>query len=267
MEFAQRIMSSRAGTIAVAGGAAMLAGISIIVYLNRYRHSVSAQGAPVTVLVAKQPISKGTSGSIVAAQAYFTTATIRESQLRTGALSDPASLRGRVAVRDVYRGQQLTSADFVSGATSLASTLTGTQRIMSVPLDSAHGLIGQVEAGDHVDVFIGFNVTSPGTSQGQPMLRRVMQNVPVVAVAAKGRGLGTQNSTTNVSVVVNDRQAGELAFAADNGKVWLALRPAANVKATIPATITINTEMLGLRPLAATPTTAGAYKSAFWTGR
>src|SRR6266487_1481068 len=255
MEFAQRVMSSRAGTIAVAGGAAMLAGISIIVYLNRYRHSVSAQGAPVTVLVAKQPISKGTSGSIVAAQAYFTTATIRESQLRTGALSD------------VYRGQQLTSADFVSGATSLASTLTGTQRIMSVPLDSAHGLIGQVEAGDHVDVFIGFNVTRPGTAQGQPMLRRVMQNVPVVAVAAKGRGLGTQNSTTNVSVVVNDRQAGELAFAADNGKVWLALRPAANVKATIPATITINTEMLGLRPLAATPTTAGAYKSAFWTGR
>jgi len=159
------------------------------------------------------------------------------------------------------------SADVLLSHQDLASTLTGTQRILSVPLDSAHGLIGQVEAGDHVDVFIGFNVTRPGSSQAQPMLRRVMQNVPVVNVAAKGRGLGTQNSTTNVSLVVNDRQAGELAFAADNGKVWLALRPAANVKATIPATITINTEMLGLRPLAATPTTAGAYKSAFWTGR
>ena len=79
MEFAQRVMSTRAGTIAVAGGAAILAGISIIVYLNRYRHSVSAQGAPVTVLVAKQPISKGTSGSIVASLASECVSYVRGS--------------------------------------------------------------------------------------------------------------------------------------------------------------------------------------------
>ena len=104
MEFAQRVISTRAGTIAVAAGAALLAGISIAVYLNRYRHSVSSQGAPVTVLVAKRAIAKGTSGDVVAAQALFTTATLRESQLRDGAFSDPAAIRGRVAVRDVSTG-------------------------------------------------------------------------------------------------------------------------------------------------------------------
>src|SRR6266540_2401554 len=122
MEFAQRVISTRAGTIAVAAGAAMLAGISILMYLNRYRHSVSAQAAPVTVLVAKRAIAKGTSGDIVAAQGIFTTATLRESQLRDGAFSDPAAIRGRVAVRDVYRGQQLTATDFVAGAASLPTT-------------------------------------------------------------------------------------------------------------------------------------------------
>src|ERR671932_2072908 len=112
MEFAQRVLSTRAGTVAAAAGAALFAGIAILVYLNQYRHSVSAQGAPVKVLVASRSITKGTSGALVSSQGLFTTATVRESQLRDGAFSDPAALRGRVAVRDVYRGQQLTAADF-----------------------------------------------------------------------------------------------------------------------------------------------------------
>jgi Flp pilus assembly protein CpaB len=267
MEFAQRVLSTRAGTIGVAAGAAFLAGISILVYLNQYRHSVSARGAPVTVLVASRSITKGTSGAVVDAQGFFRTATIRQSQLRDGAISDPAALRGRVAVRDVYRGQQLTTADFVAGATSIASTLAGTERVLTIPLDSAHGMIGQVQEGDHVDVFVGFNVTNREAAVARPMLRRIMQDIPVVAVGDKARGIGTQNSTTNVSLKVNDRQAAELAFAADNGKIWLALRPGANAAATVPATWTIDSEMLGLPPLATSPGTLRASKRGFWTGR
>src|SRR5437763_14531205 len=102
MEFAQRLISTRAGTVAVAAGAALLAGISIAVYLNRYRPSVSSQRAPLTVLVAKRGSAKGTSGDVVASQAMCTTATLRDSQLREGAISDPAVLRGRVSHRAAY---------------------------------------------------------------------------------------------------------------------------------------------------------------------
>jgi len=267
MEFAQRVMSTKAGTIGVAAGAAFLAGIAILVYVNQYRHSVSARAAPVTVLVARRSITKGTSGAVVDAQGLFTTATMRQSQLRNGAISDPAILRGRVAVRDVYRGEQLTTADFVAGATSIASTLAGTERVMTIPLDSAHGLIGELQDGDHVDVFVGFNVTNREAAAARPMLRRIMQDITVVSVGAKARGIGTANSTTNVSLKVNDRQAAELAFAADNGKIWLALRPGANAAATVPATWTIDAEMLGVQPLAATPRTISAAKRGFWTGR
>ena len=87
-------------------------------------------------------------------------------------------------VRDVYRGQQLTAVDFVAGAASLPSTLTGTQRIVTVPLDTAHGLIGHVEAGDRVDVYAGFNITPVGTVtsgvQAFPVVRRLMENILVV---------------------------------------------------------------------------------------
>jgi Flp pilus assembly protein CpaB len=253
MEFAQRLISTRAGTIAVAAGAALLAGISIAVYLNRYRHSVSSQGAPVTVLVAKGTIAKGTSGDVVAAQGMFTTATLRESQLREGAFSDAAAIRGRVAVRDVYKGQQLTAADFVAGTTSLPSTLTGTQRIVTVPLDNAHGLIGHVQVGDRVDVYAGFNITPVGTvtsSQSFPVVRRLMDNVLVVDVTGSAQsGLASQQGNTNVSLRMSDADAAKVAFASDNGKVWLALRPAVNAHSSKPGLVTVESEVFGLPPL------------------
>ena len=252
MEFAQRLISTRAGTIAVAAGAALLAGVSIAVYLNRYRHSVSSQGAPVTVLVAGRAIAKGTSGDVVASQGMFTTATLRESQLREGAFSDPAAIRGRVAVRDVYKGQQLTAADFVAGAASLSTTLTGTQRIVTIPLDNAHGLIGHLQAGDRVDVFAGFNITPVGSvtsSQSYPVVSRLMKNILVVDVSGAAKsGVGPQNNTT-VSLRMNDAQAQKVAFASDNGKIWLTLRPAAGARSTAPGIVTVSSDVFGLPPL------------------
>ena len=252
MEFAQRLISTRAGTIAVAAAAALLAGVSIAVYLNRYRHSVSSQGAPVTVLVAGREIAKGTSGDVVASQGMFTTATLRESQLREGAFSDPAAIRGRVAVRDVYKGQQLTAADFAVGATSLSTSLTGTQRVVTIPLDTAHGLIGHLQAGDRVDVYAGFNITPVGSatsSQSYPVVSRLMKNILVIDVsgAAKG-GVGQQNNTT-VSLRMNDGQAQKVTFASDNGKIWLTLRPAAGARSTKPGIVTVSSDVFGLPPL------------------
>jgi Flp pilus assembly protein CpaB len=252
MEFAQRVISTRAGTIAVAAGAALLAGISIAVYLNRYRHSVSSQGAPVTVLVAKRAIAQGTSGDVVAAQSMFTTATLRESQLRDGAFSDPAAIRGRIAVRDVYKGQQLTATDFVAGAISLPSTLTGTQRIITIPLDTAHGLIGQIQAGDRVDVYAGFNITPVGTvtsTNAFPVVRRLLDNILVVSVSGQKAGAVGSQGNSNVSLRMTDAQATKVAFASDNGKVWLSLRPAANAKSTRPGIVTVETDVFGLQPL------------------
>jgi Flp pilus assembly protein CpaB len=270
MEFAQRLISTRAGTIAVAAGAALLAGISIAVYLNRYRHSVSSQGAPVTVLVAKRAIAKGTSGDVVAGQLMFTTATLRESQLRDGAFSDPAAIRGRVAVRDVYKGQQLTAADFVAGAASLPSTLTGTQRIVTVPLDTAHGLIGHVQAGDRVDVYAGFNITPVGTvttgAQAFPVIRRLMENILVVDVSGSGKSAVGQQNNTNVSLRMTDAQAAKVAFAADNGKVWLALRPAVNAHSTKPGLVTVESEVFGLPPLPVSKKVVSEYLRAYRSG-
>jgi pilus assembly protein CpaB len=250
MEFAQKLISTRTGTIAVAGGAAVLAGIFILVYINSYRHSIKAQGAPVTVLVAKRLIPKGTSGTAAVQEGLFSRTTIRESQLRDGAFSDAASIRGRVATTDIYTGQQLTAADFQANAGSLATTLTGPQRVIDIPLDSAHGLIGHVQTGDRVDVIVGFNVQSASGGTGYAVTKLLAQNVPVADVGNGRTGVtATTNSNTNVTLRVNERQAAEIAYASDNGKVWLALRPPTGATHSRPGLVNVGTILLGVPPI------------------
>src|SRR4029078_12270357 len=87
--------------------------------------------------VAGRTVERGTAGSVIAAKGLFTVTTIRESQLREGAFSDPSSLTGEVATKPVYAGAQLTAADFSASSDSLASTLSDRQRIVSIPLDGA----------------------------------------------------------------------------------------------------------------------------------
>jgi len=251
MEFAQKLTSSKRGTLLLAIVAAVVAGLLVLVYVQRYRDSVSAQSAPVTVLVAKSTIPKGTSGKVVAAQGLYTVSTIRQSQLLEGAISDPSSLIGHAATDDIPPGAQLTSAEFSDAATSVASTLTARQRVVSIPFDASHGATPDLTVGDHVDVYAGFNITPVGPTgiplaggQSRPVLKLVMQDVPVIRITAGG------SAGNEISLKVDALHAAELAFAADNGKLWLAVRPASGAKASRPSMVTAETLLLGISPIA-----------------
>jgi Flp pilus assembly protein CpaB len=255
MQVGTKLISTRRGMIIVATSAALLAGILILIYLNGYRSSVKAEGAPVRVLIAQDNIPKGTSGTVIASSGLLKTTTMRESQLREGAFSDPTNLTGKAAVHDIYKGAQLTASDFGAGEQSLSSELTGTERKIAIPLDTAHGLIGEVDAGNHVDVFAGFNIvpTNPdGTpiagAQSRAILKRIITDVPVVRVSSKAGGLGS--STTKVVLKLTDKQATDLAFSSDNGKVWLVLRPGAGAESTPPDVATLETVLFGIKPIA-----------------
>ena len=251
MDFPQKLIGSKRGTLFIAILAAVVAGLLVIVYVKRYRDSVSSNSAPVTVLVAKSTIPKCTSGQVVAAQGLYTVSTIRQSQLLEGAISDPASLVGHAAASDIFAGQQLTTAEFSAAATTVASTLTARERVVSIPFDTSHGATPDLNVGDHVDVYAGFNITPVGPTgipiaggQSRPVLKLVMQDIPVIKISSGG------NSGNEISVKVNDIQAAKLAFASDNGKLWLSVRPASGAKAARPTMVTAETLLLGISPIA-----------------
>jgi hypothetical protein len=65
---------------------------------------------------------------------------------------------------------------------------------------------------------------------------------------------------------MSDAEAAKVAFASDNGKVWLALRPAVNAHSTAPGLVTIESEVFGLPPLPVSKQVVGAYLRAYRSG-
>jgi Flp pilus assembly protein CpaB len=252
MQFTRKILSTREGTLAFAAFAALLAIAVLLVFMRGYKRSLDQGAEPVTVLVAKDQLPKGSSGDLIAGKGLFQATGFKREQVKEGAITDPSSLRGRVAAQNIVPGQQLTTADFIKPSDPVLSKLGEDQRAVTVPLDSAHGMIGQVQAGDHVDVFAGFQVQPEGGSRPRPVLRVLFQNVEVLKAPPPGdkaQGLNQQNQVQNVVLRVSDKQAVELTFSSDNGKVWVALRPQAGATQKKPSITNLDRLVLGLDPI------------------
>jgi Flp pilus assembly protein CpaB len=248
----RRLLSTREGTLAVAALAGIVALGILLTFISGYKRQLSADAQPITVLVARQPLAKGTSGDLMAAKGLFQATGLQRDQVKQEAITDPGSLRGMVAAHDLVRGQQLTLADFTHPNNQVLSRLGPDERAVAVPLDSAHGMLADVQAGDHVDIFAGFDVQPNGTGQSHPVLRVLLQNVQVLEAPGgdKQGGIGSGASTTrNLVLKVPEEDAPELAFASDNGTLWITMRPPAGAKQHMPSLVTLERLLLGMRPI------------------
>jgi len=228
-----------------------LAAAAIMFYAaSRYRSSVNAGGQRSTVLIAKALIQKGTSGSTIAAERLAVPTGVLEKQLAAGAIANAALIRNRVAVHDILPGEQLTAGDFKPAA-GVGLQLGPDQRAVAVTLDDQHGLANVLQSGDYVDVYADFNVDQQ-SGPPKPVLTLLASNVRVLRVSGNGGAIGSGNQSVTVLLAVGDLMAGKVAFTADNGKIWLALR-GGNAAATPPNVQDLGSVLLGL-PGIATPT-------------
>jgi pilus assembly protein CpaB len=249
---ARKILSTREGTLAFAVLAALLAAGALMAFISGYKRSVDASAEPVTVLVAKDALPKGSSGDLIAQKGLFQATGLKREQVKEGAITDPASLRGQVAKHELVRGQQLTTSDFAKPTDPVLSKLDADTRAVGVALDTAHGLIGQIQAGDHVDVYAGFNVQPDGASRPRPVMRVLLQDIEVLAAPDADEKAAVGSSTTqakNVVLRVPEEKAAELAFTSDNGKAWLVLRPQAGADTSPPSLTNLDRMVMGLPPI------------------
>lgn len=227
----KKLLSTRGGNAFVALVSALLAAGVLMVFLSQYRDSVSGANEPATVLVAKSLIEKGSRGDVVAEYALFQTTAVKEADLKDGAVSDPSSLKGKYATTDIFPGEQLVAGEFAEAAPSVSNRLRGFNRAIAVPLDESHGLIGNVRAGDRVDVLAGLGLQQAGGTNNRATLRYLVRNALVLKAPDKpSAGVGGPNATKPVVLRVPDVSAAQIALAADIGKVWLVLRAKAGAK-------------------------------------
>ena len=236
--FAGRLFKTRGGAVLIGVIAAILAAILLIVYLSSYRSSVNSGTRPMTVLVAKSLIPKGTAGSLIAQRGLYQVTTVPKNELKALAIADPAALNDRIAAADIFPGLQLTQGAFTTeGVGSVSSKLTGVERAIAIPVDTSHGLIGVVQAGDHVDVYVGVNSPTQG-----PVLKLLEPNILVIIPPNAGAG-------GNAILQVTTKQAATFAYASDNARIWLVLRPVIGAKPTAPSFVTAAALLAGSKPL------------------
>jgi len=246
--------------------AAVLAAVILVAYLHRYRDSVRNSGVPVTILVAKGLIEKGTSGDIIASSDLYQVSTLPKGEVADGAITDPATLKGRVTTADIFPGEQLTAANLeTGGATSMANRITGDERAVTVPIDVAHGMVGEISAGDHVDIYGGFNVKklnadgTPDTAAAErPVLKLLVADVLVLEAPDSGsNGIGASGGKSQLTLRMNDQQAATTAFSADNGILWAFLRPKVNADTTSPDIVSLETVLFGVPSVAVVKSLGG----------
>jgi pilus assembly protein CpaB len=220
----RKMLSTRRGTTILAAASALLAAGVLLIFLNQYRESVGVADDVSTVLVAKSLIEKGSPGDVIAEDTLFQTTQVKKDDLKDGAISDPSSLKGTIATTDVFPGEQLVSGEFVKATPTMINRLRGFDRAIAIPLDEAHGMIGNIKSGDHVDVLAGIGLQQGAAQNRRATLRVIVHNAYVLKAPDKAGG-GAAGNTKPVVLRVSDRKASEIAFAADIGKVWLVARP------------------------------------------
>lgn len=226
----KQFVSTRRGAFTVAAVAATLAGLVLVVFISRYKQDVNAGLAPAPVLIADRLIPRGTAANEVISEKLFKPTAVAEQKVPAGAVTQASEILGKVAVRDVLPGQQITTADFAVAADAIRSRLSKRERAIQIPIDKIHGLLTTLRPGDRVDILAAFKASSATAGSGPPVLEPLVRDIRIM-----------QNSGDSVILETTDQQGAKLAFAADNAQLWFLLRPPVGATDSKPATVSQET--------------------------
>jgi Flp pilus assembly protein CpaB len=214
----EKATSSRGGAIAVGVTVAVIAAILLIVYITRYKSSVDSTAAAVPVLVAKNLIPKGTPGTTVATKGLYQSTSVPSDNVQPGAISDPNSLSGRLAVSDIYPGAQLTLNNFSAEASSaLNAQLAGRDRAVTMTIDPVRGSLANIASGDKVDIY------TQVTINGRLVIQLFRSGMTVLQTSAGGEG---------VVLKVRTGDAANVLFASSQTTLYFVVRPASGASKT-----------------------------------
>lgn len=207
--------SGRRAGIYIAVIAALLAGVLIYAFVQHYKKNTAAPPAASSVIVATTYIPRGTPVSTVTSANGVKRLQLKSGSAVPGAITDPSQISGLVAATNIAPGQELTTSDFAGGTIALSQYLTGANRALEIPVDATHGLAGYVVQGDRIDLATNIG-TGTNTNKAHPGLVMLARNVLVLGVGASGASLVLQ---------LPQHLALQVAYASDNGRIWVFMRP------------------------------------------
>ena len=248
-----RLSSSRLGALAMAGVLAVAAALVVVVYAHNYRSSVDNNSSTVQVLVATRTIPEFTPGTQVVDGRMYRIQSISRDAVADGAITNADDLKGKVARNDIYPGEQLTENQFTtSTTTSVAVKLAPDQRAVAFPVDTAQGLVGEVQTGDHVDVVSSFDVLPLGPNglpltggQAITLTKTIVSNALVLSAPSDTTTPGTTNHSPMITLAIDNADVNAVMFAQDKGSIWFTLRPPGTAEDVGPGIVDVGAVLRG----------------------
>ena len=208
---------------------AVAAGLGVFLYVSGADQRAQDKVEVVDAYVATQDIPKGMTGDAALTDGLLTPAKVLRGSIPPSAVTDSASLKGKVAASTIAQKQFITEQSFVSpsegGGGSLAAAI-GTKGLVAVTIsvDAERGVANQIAPGDKVDLI---SITDNGASY-------LLQDVKVLAVgqetAATATGGNGQPSVVAASsglITFEVSPDDALRVVAENkaGTLYLTLKP------------------------------------------
>jgi Flp pilus assembly protein CpaB len=205
---------------------AVLAGAVLVLYTTKVREDANTRVEAARVLVATRDVPAGTDIQSAVEDGALTVRTLRKSDLAGGAIADPEAFAGQVVTKEMVAGDQLSTERVGTVNTqTLAFRLTGKNRAVRIPLNENAGLLGDIDAGDRVDVFTnyldGADVVTFAAARNVLVLER--NTLPSATTGTAATGSVTLQLTDEEAMKVVNALRNTTGGKENDAAVWLAL--------------------------------------------
>lgn len=223
--------------VAVALGG--VAAFAAFVYLSGVQRAAQAGSTMTDVLVAAQDIPRGTLANDLLSSGMAQVTKMPLRYIPSGAISSVTGVTDRVLAVPVTKGEVLTTARFqYPSEAGLSYNVPAGFVAVTVPVDDARGIAELVKPGDRVAVLI----TVANRTGGGDVTGYAVKGARVLAVGrstgteaqgtvqgSSGGALGGSSSSSSgsktITLAVSGDDAQKVVFAAEAGRLWLALLP------------------------------------------
>lgn len=224
----------------IGGVAAFLLAITGTVAVTSYVQGADQRAHQGATLMNIYVVDKSVPANTPAAELakFVKPASVPASAVAAGAVSDLATLAGRVTSAALLPGEQLLDGRLVDPASLLSpgkvEAPDGMQEV-TVQLGPDRLVGGQLAAGDTVGVFVSF---TEGAGHDGPTTHQIFQKVLITSIqGAPAEATGKEAATASaappvpagamlITLARSAPDAEKIVFAAEFGSIWLAKEPA-----------------------------------------
>ena len=229
-------MGRRTVLLVVAVLIAALGTTLVFVYANNANDRALADQKPVQVLFAKTAIAPGVSASDAQKAGAFELRTIAANSEAPGALSDITPIADKLALSEIFPGEQIIAAKFGDRGSVSALPIPGDKVGLSVQLGDPARVAGFVQPGSNVAVFVTIGSGQQANNQpAQNFTRVLLPKAEVIAVGPSTFTTTTSSDTSTgqtnteqvpkaiLTLALDQVDAQKLIYASQNGQLYFAL--------------------------------------------